>query len=168
MKWGPGIAAVVAPTKPLGGYLNDHLTGSVVALGLIGKLRSSNDGTALGAFLDELEVDVQADRGSLEQAMGSLGVSRGTIRQAGGWMLEKASRIKFDKHVTGSQHLSRLMELEALSLGIEGKLRGWRALKELSNQHIDLDLDALMQRASDQGARLEPFRVEAARRAFVD
>jgi hypothetical protein len=162
------MAAVVPPSEPLGGYLNDHLTGSVVALELIGKLRSTNGGTPLGAFLDELEVDVQADRASLEQAMDSLGVSQGTIRRAGGWMLEKASRIKFDEHVTGSPHLSRLMELEALSLGIEGKLRGWRALKELSDQRVDVDLDALMQRASDQGARLEPFRVEAARRAFAD
>jgi hypothetical protein len=157
----------VSSSKPLDGYLNDHLAGSTVALELIGKLRSNNEETAFGTFLAELDDEIQADRATLEQVMESLGVSRGAIRQAGGWMLEKATRVKFDEHVTGSEHLSRLMETEALSLGIEGKRLGWRALKELSNHDIDVDLDALMQRAADQRARLEPFRIEAARLAFA-
>jgi hypothetical protein len=57
------------------------------------------------------------------------------------------------------------METEALALGIEGKLAGWRALRVLARDP-GVDLDALIQRAADQRRRLEPFRVDAAKRAF--
>ncbi len=72
----------MSSSKPLDGYLNDHLAGSTVALELIGKLRSNNEETAFGTFLAELDDEIQADRATLEQVMESLGVSRGAIRQA--------------------------------------------------------------------------------------
>ena len=157
----------MSPSEPLHGYLSDHLAGSEVALELIDKMRSRNDGTAFGGFLDGLKTEIESDRASLERVMRTLGVSRSAIKQAGGWMLEKASRIKLDEHVTGSGHLSRLMETEALSLGIEGKRLGWRSLKQLMpDTDLGVDLDVLVSRAEDQRQRLEPFRIDAAERAF--
>ena len=157
----------MSSSPPLHGYLNDHLAGSVVALELIDKLRSNNEDAAFTSFLDELKAEIETDRTVLEEVMQTLGVSHSTVRQAGGWMIEKASRIKFDERVTGSGHLSRLMETEALSLGIEGKRIGWRALKDVSDGNLDVDFDALMARAADQRARLEPFRIDAATQAFA-
>jgi hypothetical protein len=83
-------------------------------------------------------------------------------------MIEKASRIKFDERVTGSGDLSRLMETEALSLGIEGKFVGWRALKVVTDGKLEVDFDALMARAANQRARLEPFRIDAARQVIAE
>jgi hypothetical protein len=157
----------MSASGPLDGYLNDHLAGSAAALELIDKMRSHNDGTAFGGFLAGLKTEIQTDRASLERVMRTLGISRSVVKEAGGWMLEKASRIKLDEHVTGSGHLSRLMETEALSLGIEGKRLGWQALKQLlSDRELGVDLDALVKRAEGQRERLEPFRIEAAERAL--
>jgi len=58
------------------------------------------------------------------------------------------------------------METEALALGIEGKLAGWRTLKAVSVD-VGVDLDVLIQRARDQRSSLEPFRIDAAKRAFT-
>jgi hypothetical protein len=162
--WEAGYPGRVSGSTPLGAYLNDHLAGAAAAMELIDKLHSANDGE-FGAYLAGLQRDVEADRAALEQVMDTLGITRSAIKEAGGWLLEKASRIKFDRRVTGSEHLSRLMETEALALGIEGKLAGWRALRVLARD-LGVDLDALIQRAADQRRRLEPFRLDAAKRAF--
>jgi hypothetical protein len=156
----------VSESTPISAYLRDHLAGSTVALDLLDKMCSREGESEFGVFLDELRSEITSDRAALEQVMETLDVSPGAIRQAGGRMLEKASRVMFDERVTGSAHLTRLMETEALSLGIEGKRAGWRALAGLSRDDLGVDLDALIERAEDQRTRLEPFRLAAARHAF--
>lgn len=130
-------------------------------------MRSKNQDTEFGVVIDALRHDIAADRDALDQVMKTLGVTRDPVKQAGGWMIEKLSRIMRDDRVTGSEDLSRLMETEALSLGIEGKLAGWRALKQLRREDLGVDLDRLIERAGDQRRRLEPFRIEAATRALA-
>jgi hypothetical protein len=156
----------VPDSTPITTYLRDHLAGSAVALDLLDKMREREGESELGVVLDDLRDDIAIDRAALEQVMDTLGVTSGAIRQAGGRVIEKVSRVKFDERVTGSAHLTHLMETEALSLGIEGKRSGWRALKEISPDDLGVDLDALIGRAEDQRARLEPFRLAAARHAF--
>ncbi len=157
----------MSSSEPLGAYLNDHLAGSVAAIALLDKMRSKNQGTEFGVVIDALRRDIAADRDALDQVMKTLGVTPDPVKQAGGWMIEKLSRIMRDDRVTGSEDLSRLMETEALSLGIEGKLAGWRALKQLRREDLGVDLDRLIERAGDQRSRLEPFRIEAATRALA-
>ncbi len=154
-------------SEPLGAYLNDHLAGSVAAIALLDKMRSKHEGTEFGVVVDVLRRDIAEDRAVLDQVMKTLGVTPDPVKQAGGWMIERLSRIMRDDRVTGNEDLSRLMETEALSLGIEGKLAGWRALKQLSRTDLGVDLDLLIERAGDQRRRLEPFRVDAATRAFA-
>jgi hypothetical protein len=55
-----------------------------------------------------------------------------------------------------------------LSLGIEGKFVGWRALKVVTDGKLEVDFDALMARAANQRARLEPFRIDAARQVIAE
>jgi hypothetical protein len=72
--------------------------------------------------------------------------------------------------LTGSPELTRLLEMETLSLGIEGKLAMWRALKAIAGADARLagtDFDRLIDRARQQRKRLEPHRLEAAAGAFV-
>ena len=152
-------------STPRGAYLNDHLAGSAAALDLLEKMRSSNEDSEFGRVLDALHHDIEEDRDALLKVMDALGVSSDTIKQAGGWILEKLSRLKFD--VIGSDDLRRLMETEALCLGIEGKLSGWRALAAGSLDDLGVDLSELIARAEDQRSRLEPFRIDAARRALA-
>jgi hypothetical protein len=152
----------VPSSTPRAAYLNDHLAGSAAALDLLGKMCSQNEGTEFGRVLAALEQEIAEDRHALQQVMAKLGVPTDTVKQAGGWVLEKLTRLRFD--LAAGVDLGRLMETEALSLGIAGKLAGWRALKEASHGDLGVDLDRLIDRAQDQRRRLEPFRIEAARR----
>ena len=71
---------------------------------------------------------------------------------------------------TGSPHLTRLLQAESLSLGVEGKVSLWRALIEVAPSDPQLavvDLQRLVDRALDQRRRLEVVRLAAARRAFA-
>jgi hypothetical protein len=83
-----------------------------------------------------------------------------------GWLAEKTSEFRLRRSSTKS-----LGTLEALGLGIEGKHALWRALKVVSEMDPRLsgvDYDALAERAQDQHARVEVFRLETARAAFAD
>lgn len=153
----------------LGTYLNDHFAGASAGSELAQKLSSENAGTEYGSFLSELARDIDQDRSTLEDLINRLGIEKNPIKEAGGWLMEKLSRIKLSDAMTGSTDLKRLLEFEALSLGIEGKLVMWQALKEVSGNYpefADVDLDGLVKRAETQRASLEERRREAARRAL--
>ena len=63
----------------------------------------------------------------------------------------------------------RLERLEALALGIVGKIALWQALNqaaELDAQLRGLDYEALARRGRDQHSRTQVFRLQAARLAL--
>ena len=153
----------------LGIYLNDHLGGSMAGVEIAEKLRSNNEGTPFGTALAGLVLEVKEDRATLEHLMDRLGIERNPAKQMAGRGLEKLGRLRTSKQLTGSAELSRLMDVEALSLGIEGKLAMWRALKEIADLDAQLaatDVDGLAERAQRQRETLEPYRLQAAVLAF--
>jgi hypothetical protein len=155
--------------EALGIYLNDHLAGATAGVELAEKLRQSSQGTELGSVMAALHHDIEQDRAALEQLMERLGIRRHPVKQAAGWVFEKLSRLRFNTPLTGDEQLTRLLETETLSLGIEGKLALWRSLKELAAADDRLaaaDLDRLIDRAGQQRQTLEPYRLTAAAQAF--
>jgi hypothetical protein len=159
----------MASDEALTTYLNDHLAGSAVGVELASKLRDNNQGTELGRVMVALHHDISEDRDTLESLLGHLELDRHPVKEAAGWMLEKVSRLRLNPAVTGSAELTRLMETEALALGIEGKLAMWLALKEAAAANPRLagtDYDRLIERARDQRRALEPHRLAAAAGAF--
>ncbi len=169
----------MASNELLGHYLNDHLAGSVTGLNLAEKIEADNAGTPLGQSMGELVADIGADKATLEDLMAQLGVEKSRVKQTGGWVAEKLSGLKFSDKVTGSDALSRLMQMEMLSIGIEGKLALWRSLQAVAGsarrpgelgaatgQGSSVDLDQLIHRAQDQLDKLESHRLEAAVAAF--
>jgi hypothetical protein len=153
----------------MGAYLSDHLAGSVAAVDLIEKLRDQNEGTPLAAYMAELKPQIESDQEVLKQLIERIGEPKNPVKQAGGWVLEKLTRLRFDERVTRSVDLSRLLELEMLAVGIEGKLCLWRALRPLADSRpdlADLDLEGLIGNAERQRRGVEGHRVEAAVRAF--
>jgi hypothetical protein len=148
----------MAANELLGIYLNDHLAGSAAGLELAEKLRDNNQGTELGNVMAALHHDIE-----------QLEVDRHPVKEAAGWVLERLSRLRLNPALTGSADLTRLLETEALSLGIEGKLRMWLALKEAAASDHRLaatDYDRLIERARTQRSTLEPHRLAAALRSF--
>jgi hypothetical protein len=160
----------MASNELLGVYLNDHLAGSAAGLELAEKLRDNNQGTELGDVMAALHHDIEQDRATLEELMDRLEVTRHPVKEAAGWMLERLSRLRLNPVLTGSADLTRLLETEALSLGIEGKQLMWRALKDAAARDQRLagtDYDRLIERAGGQRRTLEPHRLAAAERSFA-
>ena len=159
----------MASNERLGVYLNDHLAGATAGIQLAERLRDHHRGSQLGEVMAALHRDISEDRDALEALMGRLEVERHRVKEAAGWALEKLSRLRLNPVLTGSPELTRLLETEALSLGIEGKLAMWLALKEAAAGDPRLagtDLDRLIERARGQRRALEPHRVAAAAQAF--
>ncbi len=163
--WGGEMVAI----DLLGVYLNDHLGGSIAGVEIAEKLRSKNDGTPFGTALKGVVMEVKEDRATLENLMDRLGIERSPAKQAAGRGLEKLGRLRTSKQLTGSGEVSRLMDIEALSMGIEGKFAMWRALREIADLDAELaatDFDGLAERAGRQRETLEPYRLQAAGFAF--
>ena len=149
--------------KPVSTYLNDHLAGSAGAIDLLSALRGHSRTGELRADLDAVTTEIKEDRDALLDVMERLGVTVGTVKQAGARVGEKLMRVKSSNVVTGDQDLSRLLELEALCVGIAGKKAGWLALQATSNSSLaGVGFDRLIARADHQRDRLEPHRLQAA------
>ena len=160
----------MAADEALAVYLNDHLAGAAAGIELAGKLRDNNQGTELGTVMVALHRDISQDRDRLEELMRHLDLERHPVKEAAGWMLEKVSRLRLNPALTGSDDLTRMLEAEALSLGIEGKLSLWVALKEAAAADPRLaaaDYDRLIERARSQRRALEPHRLAAAVASFT-
>ena len=152
-------------------YLNDHLAGSAAGIELAAKLRDNHQRTGLGDDMAALHRDISQDREALEELMRHLGVDRHPVKEAAGWILEKLSRLRLNPAITGGAELTRLLETEALSRGIEGKLGMWLALTEAAAADARLagtDFDRLIERARGQRRALEPHRLAAAVQSFSE
>jgi hypothetical protein len=139
-----------------------------VGVELARRLRSSNaDDAVLAQPLKEICAEIEADRATLEQVMERLGIRRSRAKPAAAWVGEKLGRLKPNGQLTGYSPLSRLVELEFLSIGINGKMRLWLALEHtVGKTHTDFNFAQLAERAEHQRKQVETLHLEAAGRAF--
>jgi hypothetical protein len=156
-----------SPQGLLATYLNDHAAGSTVGVELARRAANANDGSELGVVLERLAAEIDEDRATLDSVMDAVGARHDRAKQAAAWVGEKAGRLKPNGQLTGYSPLSRLIELEGLSLGIEGKRLLWVSLGTLADPRLAaFDFAALAERAARQRAELEPLRRAAAGTAF--
>jgi hypothetical protein len=149
-------------------YLNDHLAGATAGVELARRARGENEGTSLGRFLDGLAHEIEEDRKTLEAVMARLEVGKDRIKVAMGWLGEKAGRLKPNNRLFGYSPLSRLIELEGLALGVEGKRSLWEVLSRLDDPRLEeFDFTALLERARAQRDSLQERRLSAALDAFT-
>jgi hypothetical protein len=154
----------------LGIYLNDHLAGATIGRELARRTAVSNRAWVYGEFLSHLADEVEANRLALLKAMRALGVGVDRLKVAAGWAAEKAGRLKLNGRLLGYSPLSRVLELEALALGLQGQLAMWRTLLELAAGEHRLDvseLEALIVRVQAQLEGVEDQRRLAAAEAFA-
>jgi hypothetical protein len=154
-------------SDPLATYVHDHLAGAVVAINLLEALRDQHAGEPLGQFAAGLLVEVEADRTILQGLAERVGVGSSRLKEAAAWMGEQVSRLKLRRRA--AEGLGTFEALEALALGILGKLALWRALAVVAT--VDprvggMDFDHLTTRAHAQHAQVEERRLEAARTAL--
>jgi hypothetical protein len=146
-------------------YLNDHLAAAGMGLALARRCLRNNREGELGAFLERLVREIKEDRVTLEQVMRALGVPRNRPKEAAARLAERVGRLKLNGQLRGYSDLSRLLELEGLRVGIDGKRGLWVSLQE-SGRALPVDLATLAERAERQRDEVESHRAEAARRAF--
>ena len=102
--------------------------------------------------------------------VGELGFRESKPKEAVAWVGEKIGRLKLNGQIRGYSPLSRVLELEALAVGVAGKrgalgvtARGAGIRERLSA----FDLDDLVERARRQSAEIEEYRLRAAHEAFA-
>ncbi len=151
-------------------YLNDQLALGVAGRELARRAERENAGTELGRLLQRLALEVTEDVDTLERIMKRLDLPVSSVKRPLALAAERVARLKPNGRVRGYSPLSRLLELESLALGLEGKKVLWSNLRDLagvSGRLDDVDFDALIERARRQRDELEPHRVEAGRVALV-
>ena len=148
-------------------YLNDHLAGSVVAVEILEQLEKSQE--ELASQFAALRMDIEADRADLKTLMNKLEITESWSRKAAAWSAAKMTEIKLRLEDTINGPLRHLELIEAVALGIDGKLALWRSLAAAAEiaAHLRLaDYSRLGQRAIEQRRRAEDIRVRFARAAL--
>ena len=153
--------------KLFGVYLNDHLTGSVVGTRLARRIAKHNEGNHYGSEASRLADEIQQDKDTLESLMDRLDVRQKKFRLVLAAITETAGRLKPNGKFVGYSPLSRVIELEALTIGITGKLELWQSLKATGERVDGFDADELIGRAENQRDRVKDLRLQAAREAFA-
>jgi hypothetical protein len=149
-------------------YLNDHLAGSTLAVEILQHLTSESP--SLGGPLAALKAEIEEDRDQLKTLMAKQQIEESRVRKAGGWIAERLAALKLGVDDDAHGRLRRLERLEALAIGIDGKIALWGALDAAASSNAELagiDYERLTQRGRDQRARVETLRVEAAREALA-
>ena len=157
------------PDRLLEIYLADHLAASTAGLALALRAAESNSGTALGDVLRRLSTEIEADRRTLQAIVAELGFRESKAKNAIASVGEKVGRLKLNGQLRGYSPLSRILELEALSVGVAGKRALWQSLQSvpgLSARLSGFDLDQLAERARRQRVEIEEQRLKAAHATF--
>jgi hypothetical protein len=150
-------------------YLNDHLSGAMLGSDLAEQIRRRHEDTPLGELMGSIAAQIEEDRQTLVDLMERMNVSKNPLKQAAGWLAEKASQVKFSGAASGEPDQSAFMALETLTLGVQGKRKMWTVLKEVQSQYPPLastNLDELIERADTQHDLLERERLAAGVRAL--
>jgi hypothetical protein len=144
-------------------YLNDHLGGSAVARERCRHARDKNSGNEYSDFLDWLLCRIEGDQKTLVRLIEAVGASRSRVKPAMGSLVEKVARLKRNGRLTGYSPLALYLELEVLSLGVEGKRLLWVTLGKLGDPRLSqFDFVTLEESARDQRDRIESHRASAA------
>ncbi|MFD2418296.1 hypothetical protein [Amycolatopsis pigmentata] len=154
----------------LGIYLNDHLAGAMAGVELARRLARAEGEWAGNGKLERLADEVTADRDALMEIMAALDEPVRWLGIWAAWGVEKLGRLKLNGRVVSRSPLSRVVELEAMRVAVEGKLAAWRCLRVRAADDRRLDtgrLDELIAGGRSQVARLERLRLRAVTELFA-
>jgi hypothetical protein len=160
----------VTNSARLSTYLNDHLAGATAGIELARRAARSNRGSGYGRTLSRLANELAEDRRTLETIMKRLGVGQDRAKTALAWSAEKLGRLKLNGQLLGYSPLSRLEELEALAIAVQGKLLLWQSLAGLAavdGRLAEFDFSELAKRARSQRRRVERQRARSASEALT-
>lgn len=153
----------------LGIYLNDQLAMGVLWRDMARRAQRNNQGTELGEALAAVAQGITEDVATVREIMRRVGVRMNPVKPMLAAGAERLGRFKLNGSLTSYSPLSRFVELELLTMGIEGKKQLWATLRDLAGFATtipEIDFAALVERAEQQRVTLEPFRVRAGTEAL--
>jgi hypothetical protein len=146
-------------------YLYDHLSGSNFAVGLLEFVRDQHAGEPLSDSAAVLLAEIEQDRNTLQGIIGRVSDGTPILKEAAAWLGEKMSEFKLRQGYFGT-----FEALEALAVGIQGKLALWRALEIIAGVDArlqGLDFNQLADSAQRQHSQAEELRLQSALAAFA-
>jgi hypothetical protein len=157
----------VATKRSLTLYLQGHHAGAEAAVVSVRQQAATDPDSEIGRLLARLGDEIAEDMASLRDVMAKLAIRPSVVKNLAARATAHLSRWTLRAHLPGPPQ-AQLIGIESLSLGVEGKLRLWCALREIAADDPrlgEVDFDALIKRAEHQRVQLEPHRLEAARQA---
>jgi hypothetical protein len=155
--------------KHLAIYLKDHLAGSEAGLEILEHIEAAHGVGSIGDITRRIRAEIVGERNVLTGLLEQLGASASVPRRVAGWMAEKAMELKLIADDPGNGALRLFEAVEAIELGVHGKLGLWKALAA-NAQRIPLlatiEYEPLIKQAEEQEQLLEMLRLEASRAAF--
>ena len=151
-------------------YLQDHRAGAEMGVNLAQRLAEENADTPYEDFLTLLAQEIEEDVATLESIMEAFDVGKAPLKTVGAKIGETLGRLKPNEQLADYSPLSRVLELEMLRSGVEGKLGLWDSLYAVSDANHRLNSDelrGLQERAERQLAGLREHHRMAAREAFA-
>jgi hypothetical protein len=161
--------AATADERYLAIYMNDQLALGVLWREVARRAARENEGSDAGAALQRVASAIGEDVETFEQMMARLEIPKTPAKPLLAIVGERFGRLKLNGQLRGYSPLSRFEELDFLLMGLDGKVVLWTNLRDhagLGARLPDVDFDALIDRARQQRALLEPFHAEAGREAL--
>lgn len=158
------------PPGRLAIYLNDHRAGAAAGLSLARRSQKSNQGNSVGDYLADLIPELEEDREILENLIDDFGFNRNPLKIATAEVAERLGRFKTNGSLTEYSPLSRIVELEALMVGVTGRAQLWRTVGELSHYPAceRIDTVRLSDRADRQRTELAELQTSWLSEAFEE
>jgi hypothetical protein len=150
-------------------YLNDQLAAGVLWRELARRTAEAQRGTEPGADLERVAAMIAEDVETFEGIMRRLGVRVSRAKPALATAAERVGRLKPNGRFRSPSPLSRFEELDALLMGIDGKVTLWENLRDhagLAARLPDIDFDGLIARAQEQRDIVKPHHDAAGAAAF--
>jgi hypothetical protein len=157
--------------KHLAIYLKDHLAGSEAGLEILEHIEAAHGVGRIVDITTRIRREIEGERKVLAQLLDRLDESSSMPRRVAGWMSEKALALKLIADDPGNGALRLFEAVEAIELGVHGKLGLWKALEANAQQVPELATvayAALIKQAEEQEALLEILRLEASKAAFAN
>ena len=142
-------------------YLKDHYAGSAGGTELCRRIADSAAAGDEARDVHSIADAIEEDQKALDGIMDRLEVSPSRFKAAGAWIGEKAGRAK----LRSSSESGRVLQYEAMIMGVTGKLQLWLSLREIASQLPELqgpEIEELVRRAEDQRSRLQAWHDTAA------
>jgi hypothetical protein len=149
-------------------YLNDHIAGATAGTNLAKIAAEEHQTDEHGPFFSEIYAAVEKDFGILKDLAAALGVEESAGKGA---LAEIGSKMMAPKFTAGEDDaLNAFITLETLSIGVEGKVCMWKALKTVESEYAgfeNFDIDDLLARAEEQRGKIEAQRQKIAPQALT-